>query len=574
MRMVSELNNLSVRFKILLLSVIMLVITCIVAAVGIYSNSSSKQAIDDMYNYNLMTTQYLNDANNRLQSVSVSVSYILQQDFTVENRLVLLKDIEEKIGIIKDDVAKVKEIDRSDRAQKVIADAEEHIQSYEGKLKDAEKLSTSLEDKAKLLNDLSEYNAIGSDLAVLTPDNVEQGKELFDHNNLVYDRTIKIFMGIIFLGLVVGIAAATIIARNIANPLQESVNHLNAVADGDLTQVIPDDLAQRGDEVGSMVSALQRMQKSLQEVLHHVRNEAESSVSMVEEVQKLVGEMNGAAQDMSAATEEMAAGMEETAASAHNLQHMADEVGGKVDENAKDAKASEDYTVKVADRATKLQATMKQSSDEATKVYTSTKSSVEQAIESAKVVEQINTLTQDITEISEQTNLLALNAAIEAARAGEHGRGFAVVADEVRKLAEQSQQTAEKIQSLTAKVTGSVGDLSDGAFALLKFIEDNVNKDYELINKTAVQYRDDADYLRGFASKSNKSSQELADSIQAINQAMEEITKATQECAVGNTTVAEKVTDVANKSNDIMTKVNASQEGAERLKEQVAKFKV
>ena len=70
--------------------------------------------------------------------------------------------------------------------------------------------------------------------------------------------------------------------------------------------------------------------------------------------------MNGAAQDMSAATEEMAAGMEETAASAHNLQHMADEVGGKVDENAKDAKASEDYTVKVADRATKLQATMKQ----------------------------------------------------------------------------------------------------------------------------------------------------------------------------------------------------------------------
>lgn len=574
MRMVSELNNLSVRFKILLLAAIMLIITCIVAAVGIYSNSSSKQAIDDMYNYNLMTTQYLNDANNRLQSVSVSVSYILQQDFTIENRLVLIKDIEEKIGIIKDDVAKVKEIDRSERAQKVIADMEDHITSYEGKLKNAERLSTSLEDKAELLNDLSEYNAIGSDLAVLTPDNVQQGKELFDHNNLVYDRTIKIFMGIILLGIIVGITAATVIARNIANPLAESVKHLNAVADGDLTEVIPDELAGRGDEVGSMVNALQRMQKSLQEVLQHVRNEAESSVSMVEEVQKLVGEMNGDAQDMSAATEEMAAGMEETAASAHNLQHMADEVGSKVDENAKDAKASEDYTVKVAERATKLQAAMKQSSDEANKVYTQTRSAVEQAIESAKVVDQINTLTQDITEISEQTNLLALNAAIEAARAGEHGRGFAVVADEVRKLAEQSQQTAEKIQSLTAKVTGSVGDLSDGAFALLKFMEDNVNKDYDLINKTAIQYRDDADYLRGFAAKSNTSSQELAEAIQTINQAMEEITKATQECAVGNTTVAEKVTNVANKSNDIMTKVNASQEGAERLKEQVAKFKV
>ena len=144
----------------------------------------------------------------------------------------------------------------------------------------------------------------------------------------------------------------------------------------------------------------------------------------------------------------------------------------------------------------------------------------------------------------------------------------------MRKLAEQSQQTAEKIQSLTGRVTGSVQDLSQGAFGLLQFMEQNVSKDYELINKTADQYRDDADYLRDFARKSNPLSQELAGDVETMNNAMGEIAKATQEEATGNTTVAEKVTQVADKANAILAKVHASQEGADKLKAQVERFKV
>ena len=85
---------------------------------------------------------------------------------------------------------------------------------------------------------------------------------------------------------------------------------------------------------------------------------------------------------------------------------------------------------------------------------------------------------------------------------------------------------------------------------------------------------DDADYLRGFAQKSNTTSKELSDSIETMGNAMEEIAKATHEGAVGNTTVAEKVTLVAQKANEILDKINISQQGAENLKQQVAKFKV
>jgi len=102
----------------------------------------------------------------------------------------------------------------------------------------------------------------------------------------------------------------------------------------------------------------------------------------------------------------------------------------------------------------------------------------------------------------------------------------------------------------------------------------DIAKDYEAINKTADQYLADADYLRSFAQKSNTASQQVVQDMTTMNQAMEEIAKATHEEAVGNTQVAEKVSLVADKANAILNKVNESQAGANKLKEQVAKFKV
>ena len=216
---------------------------------------------------------------------------------------------------------------------------------------------------------------------------------------------------------------------------------------------------------------------------------------------------------------------------------------------------------------------MAQSRTNTGQVYGGTKSSVAEAIESAKVVEQIDQLTIEISEIAEQTNLLALNASIEAARAGEQGRGFAVVAGEVGKLAEQSRGTAEKIKGLTGQVTGSVQALSDGTYKLLSFIDENIRSDYDLMDKTAVQYKEDAEYFRKTAATTTSRSQQLLNSVSEMDAAMEGIRNATHEGAEGNTRIAEKVVGMAAEYENILMKIRSFKEGTARLKNLVAAFK-
>ncbi|MCI6159615.1 MAG: methyl-accepting chemotaxis protein [Selenomonadaceae bacterium] len=570
----NALKDIRVKYKILVLAVILLATMCIIAAVGIFSNRQSKEFVDRMYNQNLMTTQYLNDMTNLSQTLQSDIDYLELNNLSPENQKILIDELSDHTDRIAADGEKIRAIDNNDRAQKALDELADSTAAFKEGVEASKGLTSSQEDLQKMLKNLSGAKAISANIAEIAPDNIQQGKLLFEKSDAVYQRTIKIFAIIILLGLIIGVGAALWIARSIATPLEASVNLLDAVADGDLTGELPPSYADRKDEIGTMVVALERMQESLRGVLHDVQTEAENITGMVDEVQKLVGELNDGAQDMSAATEEMAAGMEETAASTSNLQNLTDTVSDNIRSEAAEAKKSEAYTVEVADRANGLKSNMDQAQKAAAEVYHTTKSSVESAIEAAKIVDNITSLTQDITDIAGQTNLLALNAAIEAARAGEHGRGFSVVADEVRKLAEQSQQTAEKIQSLTGRVTSSVQDLSDGANSLLQFMENNVNEDYKLINKTADQYLADAEYLRKFSSKSNEASQKIAADVETMNNAMGEIAKATHEEAAGNTAIAEKVTQVADKANAILQKVNASQDGADKLKNQVAKFKV
>ena len=563
------MKDYAVRTKVFILSVFLLAAILVVAVVGIYSNYQAKQSLDDMYHHNLMSTQYLNDANTRLRKISVNVPYILQEGITADNRKILVDDVLGNLNALHHDMEELKKIDTSERAQATIAELEKNLTVATDKVGAVNNMGTTPEDRVAIFDNLASLTVISSNMAVLTPDNVFQGKQLFEANNARYDRTVYSFAIIIVIAVGFGMLVSRRIADNISDPLASSIGHLSAVASGDLSREIPRELSDRADEIGTVVKALGKMQGFMKQV----HEEAEQTDAMVAELEEMLHGLNNDTQDMSAVTEEMSAGMEETAASTSSVQHLSGELNDGIKGAADAARESEEYTREVAQRAADLQTTMEQSRLNTRQIYGSTKDSVAEAIESAKVVDQIGQLTLEISEIAEQTNLLALNASIEAARAGEQGRGFAVVAGEVGKLAEQSRGTAEKIKGLTGQVTGSVQALSDGTHRLLTFIDENIRGDYDLMDKTAVQYKADAEFFRKTAEATTTRSQELLGSVSEMNAAMEGIRNATHEGAEGNTRIAEKVVSMAAEYENILAKIQTFKEGTARLKNLVAAFK-
>lgn len=150
-------------------------------------------------------------------------------------------------------------------------------------------------------------------------------------------------------------------------------------------------------------------------------------------------------------------------------------------------------------------------------MYQTTREKLQIAIDDSRKVDQIAVLTEEIVEISSNVNLLALNASIEAARAGDAGKGFAVVAEEIRQLADNTMMTVDKIKKVTQMIISSVDTLSDQSRMLLGFVNDKVMADYDQLTDIAQQYEQDAALFSDVAADIGVSTGEMSTGMSGVN---------------------------------------------------------
>ncbi len=352
-------------------------------------------------------------------------------------------------------------------------------------------------------------------------------------------RRDALLVGLLGLAVIFGVVVVSITVRGIGGPLAKLVDQAQRLSDGDLTARVTDRLP---GEFRILADAMNHTGDSLSRVVSVAARTAENVASSAHQLASVTEQISLAAGQMASAMTEVSGGAEQQVDQLRTVDETLEEIRASAT-TVRNGAAEVDT---LAERIEHESEQKRREVERTLAILGEVKGAVERA---AGEVRALNSATADITrfvqsvsQIAEQTNLLALNAAIEAARAGEAGRGFAVVADEVRKLAEQAQGAAEDIVRLTGtvttRVTGTTQAMESSATRVAEIarIGHDLDQAFVSIGAAAEQMREAAKGVRtaaetnaGAVDSAATSIGKIARTAEAHAAAAEEVNASTQE---------------------------------------------
>ena len=373
---------------------------------------------------------------------------------------------------------------------------------------------------------------------------------------------------ILLLGIILFVTTTRVL--NFIKNLKGQVGYM---ADGDFSHDIDEKLLKSNDEIGDIAEAIGDMQNSMRHIVSQVMDKSSQVAASSEELTATSQQAASASEEVARAIEEIANGANSQAKDTENTAENVNIMGNLMEQDAhylKELNEAANLIEKEKEEGFKILGVLINKTDESTK---SAREVYEIIMSNNESAEKIDTASTMIQSIADQTNLLALNAAIEAARAGEAGRGFSVVAEEIRKLAEQSNNFTSDIKEVINELKAK----SQSAVDTMKVVQTTIMDQTSSVKDTEGKFEAIAraiDSVNDIIEKLNESSKLMIQNKDIIISLSENLSAISEENAAGTQQASASMQEQAATIEEIANSGESLAEIAEELQALVAQFKI
>lgn len=434
---------------------------------------------------------------------------------------------------------------------------------------DADSFLQSTQSGSNITEQLDEaYSTLYS----LIDDEVNNASTALNGQFTLSDRAnIIIFAILIATGIIIILAILKIV-----RPLQSANGQLSKIisdidsSKGDLTSRIN---INSHDEVGELVDGINLFIEKLQEIMKRIRSHSENILVSSKEIAYKINESGNNTNEVSATMDEIAAAMQEISATVEELSSGSENIFESIIHLTDKINDGNVLTKDIQSRSLNYKTEIENEKTNAVAIINEIKNTLEQSIENSKEAAQIQSLTENILQIASQTNLLSLNASIEAAHAGEAGKGFSVVAAQISELAESSRTIAKNIQEISTLVTESVTGLSSNSKKLLEFVNNDVLTDYDKFVAISDNYYNDAVNVNNILEEFTNGTSALKTTMSEMNHGINDISTTIEESANGTNDISSRIRNIASSVEAIKSQTAENQSIGNEQKKNVEVFK-
>ncbi|MTK13963.1 MAG: methyl-accepting chemotaxis protein [Clostridiaceae bacterium] len=570
----SWFKNMKIGAKLISGFIIVVLFIGLVGSIGILNMKKINTGAEELYGDNMVSLNNLHSIHENTIKAQVSLmSLIYIRD--ISNK----QSLEDKITQIGNEndklIAEYEKVGISDGEERNI------YNQYKTDLEDYKNHRNSIinlindgkYDEAQLsMNDLtSRENKLFNDINELITLNDKQAKDTSIQNSIIYNKSATTMILIIIFTLVVALAFGILISKTITGNIKKILYFAEGMKNGDLTTNI--NIVDK-DEIGMLAQDMNIASENTKKLIGDILNDSGEINASSEELSATVEEISSQLENINEATKQITKLIEENSASAEEINATEQEIMSIILQLKNNAYQASSSSKEIKQRALEIKERAEKSSEEADLLYKEKQKQIIDAIEHGKVVQDVKQMAEAIQGISKQTNLLALNAAIEAARAGEQGKGFSVVAEEIRKLAEQSSNTVSSIQNIINQVQVAFKNLSKGSEDILKFVDEKVSHDYQMLVDMGSQYEKDALFVNTLADNLAEGTKQIAESIEQTNKAIEYMSASSEETSSSSQDILNNINGIAKAMEEVANTAESQTKLAERLNVKVQKFKI